>query len=53
MTDSTQYLLPEDRIPRRWYNIQADLPKPLPAVCTRARCSRWAPTTSRRSSRWR
>ena len=32
MTESTKYLLPEDRIPKRWYNIQADLPKPLPAV---------------------
>ena len=26
----TKFLLPEDRIPRRWYNIQADLPTPLP-----------------------
>jgi len=32
MSDSTKYLLPEDRIPRAWYNIVADLPKPLPAV---------------------
>ena len=32
MTESTKYLLSEDRIPKRWYNIQADLPKPLPAV---------------------
>ncbi|MEZ5890161.1 MAG: TrpB-like pyridoxal phosphate-dependent enzyme [Xanthobacteraceae bacterium] len=32
MTDSIKYLLPEDRIPRAWYNIAADLPKPLPAV---------------------
>ncbi len=32
MTESTKYLLPEDRIPKRWYNIQADLPKPAPAV---------------------
>jgi tryptophan synthase beta chain len=32
MTDSVKYLLPEDRIPRVWYNIAADLPKPLPAV---------------------
>jgi tryptophan synthase beta chain len=27
--DTIQYLLPQDRIPRVWYNIQADLPKPL------------------------
>jgi tryptophan synthase beta chain len=32
MSDSVKYLLPEDRIPRAWYNIAADLPKPLPAV---------------------
>lgn len=32
MTDSVKYLLPEDRIPRAWYNIAADLPKPPPAV---------------------
>jgi tryptophan synthase beta chain len=28
--DSTKYLLPEERIPRAWYNIAADLPKPPP-----------------------
>ena len=27
-----KYLLPEDRIPRKWYNIQADLPEPAPPV---------------------
>ncbi|MEO5337590.1 MAG: TrpB-like pyridoxal phosphate-dependent enzyme [Magnetospirillum sp. WYHS-4] len=32
MTDSTKYLLPEDRIPKAWYNIAADLPKPLAPV---------------------
>jgi tryptophan synthase beta chain len=26
----TKYILPEDRIPRAWYNINADLPVPLP-----------------------
>ncbi|MCR4283010.1 MAG: TrpB-like pyridoxal phosphate-dependent enzyme [Bauldia sp.] len=30
MQDSVKYLLPEDRIPRAWYNIAADLPQPLP-----------------------
>ncbi len=30
MADETvKYLLPEDRIPKAWYNIAADLPKPL------------------------
>jgi tryptophan synthase beta chain len=30
MPDPVKYLLDESRIPTRWYNIQADLPKPLP-----------------------
>jgi tryptophan synthase beta chain len=30
--DTIKYLLAEDRIPRAWYNIQADLPKPAPPV---------------------
>ncbi|NTV97685.1 MAG: TrpB-like pyridoxal phosphate-dependent enzyme [Chlorobiaceae bacterium] len=29
-TDSTKILLNEDEMPRQWYNIQADLPSPLP-----------------------
>jgi tryptophan synthase beta chain len=29
MNDSVKYFLPEDRIPRAWYNIAADLPTPL------------------------
>jgi tryptophan synthase beta chain len=29
MSDSVKYLLPEDRIPKAWYNIAADLPAPL------------------------
>jgi tryptophan synthase beta chain len=32
MSDSVKYLLPEDRIPRSWYNIAADLPQQLPPV---------------------
>jgi tryptophan synthase beta chain len=32
MTDSVKYLLDETRIPKRWYNIMADLPVPLPPV---------------------
>ena len=32
MTDSVKYVLDESRIPRAWYNLQADLPKPLPPV---------------------
>ncbi len=30
--DSTKIFLSESDMPRQWYNIQADLPKPLPAV---------------------
>ncbi len=30
MPDSVKYLLPEDRIPKAWYNIMADLPAPPP-----------------------
>ncbi len=30
MSDTYKYLLPEERIPRAWYNIAADLPAPLP-----------------------
>ena len=32
MSDTVKYVLAEDRIPRSWYNIQADLPEPLPPV---------------------
>ncbi len=31
-TQQTKYVLTEDRIPRSWYNIAADLPKPAPPV---------------------
>src|SRR5438034_5949785 len=30
--ERTKFLLDEAAIPRAWYNIQADLPTPLPAV---------------------
>ncbi|MCP5151567.1 MAG: TrpB-like pyridoxal phosphate-dependent enzyme [Ectothiorhodospiraceae bacterium] len=32
MSDQLKYLLDEERIPKTWYNLQADLPQPLPAV---------------------
>ncbi len=32
MADSIKYILDETRIPKRWYNIAADLPKPPPPV---------------------
>ncbi len=30
--ESVKYLLPEDRIPKAWYNVVPSLPAPLPAV---------------------
>ena len=32
MNDTVKYLLDESRIPKAWYNIQADLPQPAPPV---------------------
>jgi tryptophan synthase beta chain len=32
MTDSIKYMLGEERIPKHWYNLVADLPAPPPAV---------------------
>ena len=30
MSATVKYLLDEEQIPKTWYNIQADLPEPLP-----------------------
>lgn len=30
MTDSVKFLLSEDKLPKAWYNLAADLPAPLP-----------------------
>src|SRR3984885_9763684 len=32
MNDTVKYLLSEDRIPKYWYNLMADLPSPPPPV---------------------
>jgi len=32
MTDTVKFVLDESRIPKRWYNIMADLPSPPPPV---------------------
>ena len=32
MSDTVKYVLDESRIPKNWYNLAADLPKPLPPV---------------------
>ncbi len=36
--DTIKYLLSEDQIPKFWYNIQADLPQPAPAVLHPGTC---------------
>ncbi len=54
MHETVKYVLDESRIPKTWYNLQADLPKPAPAgAAPRARTNPSVPTTWRRSSRWR
>jgi tryptophan synthase beta chain len=52
MSSPTKFVLDESKMPRHWYNIAADLPKPAPPV-TPAPNSLWAPTIWRRCSRWR
>ena len=52
MSEQTKYLLGEDRIPRAWYNIVADLPPP-PPVLHPGTGSRSGQTISPRSFRWR
>jgi tryptophan synthase beta chain len=32
MSDTVKYLLPEDQMPKAWYNLVADLPQPPPPV---------------------
>ncbi len=32
MADNTRFDLPQSEIPTHWYNVQADLPRPLPPV---------------------
>ena len=34
MSDTIKYLLEEKKLPKTWYNISADLPKPLSPVLT-------------------
>ncbi len=36
MSEAIKFLLPDDRIPKAWYNIVADLPQPLPPVLNSA-----------------
>jgi tryptophan synthase beta chain len=32
MSEAIKFLLPDDRIPKAWYNLPADLPQPLPPI---------------------
>ena len=32
MSDNIRFDIPQSEIPTAWYNIQADLPRPLPPV---------------------
>ena len=34
MSDKIKFLLEESKMPKTWYNIAADLPKPLSPVLT-------------------
>jgi tryptophan synthase beta chain len=36
MGEAIKFLLPDDRVPKAWYNIVADLPQPLPQVLNAA-----------------
>lgn len=36
MSEAIKFILPDDRIPKAWYNIVADLPQPLPPVLNAA-----------------
>jgi len=53
MSDDTKSLLPEDRIPKSWYNIAADLAEPLAPVLHPAPASPSAPMIWRRCFPWR
>ena len=38
MSEAIKFILPDDRIPKAWYNLPADLPQPLPPVLNAATC---------------
>jgi tryptophan synthase beta chain len=48
----TKFILPEKEMPSRWYNIQADLPSPLPPVL-HPMTQPVGPPDWRHSSQWR
>jgi tryptophan synthase beta chain len=36
MSEAIKFILPEDRLPKVWYNLSADLPQPLPPILNAA-----------------
>ncbi len=36
MSEAIKFILPDDRIPKAWYNLPADLPQPLPPILSAA-----------------
>ncbi|MBR0934345.1 TrpB-like pyridoxal phosphate-dependent enzyme [Bradyrhizobium jicamae] len=36
MSEAIKFILPDDKLPKHWYNILADLPQPLPPVLNAA-----------------
>ena len=53
MSEAIKFLLPDDKIPKAWYNIVADLPQPLPPVLNAATGKPSVRKISRRCFRWR
>ena len=53
MSEAIKFLLPDDRIPKAWYNLVADLPRPLPPVSIQQPANRSVQKTLRRSFRCR
>jgi tryptophan synthase beta chain len=36
MNEAIKFILPDDRLPKVWYNLPADLPQPLPPILNAA-----------------
>ena len=36
MNEAIKFILPDDRIPKAWYNLPADLPQPPPPILNAA-----------------
>ena len=53
MSETVKYLFEESRLPKQWYNLVADLPRPPPGAAPRHAAAGRARRISRRCSRWR